>query len=167
MFFLNFIATSTAKLTGILLRPVNGIYLKVRQCIAQYCEFQSSPQGFVKIDESYFSAQGIRGKRDRITGDTTIVFGVLKRHGVYSEVVQDCSKATLHAIICDHIPPNAIIHSDGWHHGYEGSVDIGFKSTSGLAIDELIATIVAAYQWYRVLPEPCKKASAGKIQWRT
>ena len=56
----------------------------------------------------------------------TIISGVLKCHGkVHTEVVPDCSKATLQAIIHVHTVPDAIIHYDGWR-GYDGSVDIGF-----------------------------------------
>ncbi len=56
----------------------------------------------------------------------TIVFGVLKRQGkVYTEIVPDCSKATLQAIIRGHVAPDTVIHSDGWR-GYDGLVDIGF-----------------------------------------
>jgi hypothetical protein len=63
-FSLDFTATSPAKLTGISLRSVNGIYLKVRQRIAQCCELESPLQGSIEID-AYFGAQRIREKRDR------------------------------------------------------------------------------------------------------
>ena len=125
-FSLDFTATSTAQLTGISVRSVNSIYLKVRQQVARYCELESPLQGSVEIDESYFGAQRVRGKRGRGAYGKTIVFGVLKRQGkVYTEIVPDCSKVTLQAIIRGHIAPDAVIHSDGWR-GYDGLVDIGF-----------------------------------------
>ena len=125
-FALDFTATSTAQLTGISIRSVNAIYLKVRQRIAQCCELESPLQGAVEVDESYFGAQRVRGKRGRGAYGKTIVFGVLKRQGkVYTEIVPDCSKATLQAIIRGHVAPDAVIHSDGWR-GYDGLVDIGF-----------------------------------------
>lgn len=125
-FSLDFTATSTAQLTGISIRSVNAIYLKVRQRIAKHCELESPLQGSVEVDESYFGAQRVRGKRGRGAYGKTIVFGVLKRQGkVYTEIVPDCSKATLQAIIRGHVAPDAIIHSDGWR-GYDGLVDIGF-----------------------------------------
>jgi transposase-like protein len=110
-FALDFTATSTAQLTGISIRSVNTIYLKVRQRIAQCCELESPLQGAVEVDESYF---GARGKRGRGAYGKTIVFGVLKRQGkVYTEIVPDCSKATLQAVIRGHVAPDAVIHSDG------------------------------------------------------
>ena len=51
---------------------------------------------------------------------------MLKRQGkVYTEIVPDCSKATLQAIIRGHVAPDTAIHSDGWR-SYNGLVDIGF-----------------------------------------
>jgi transposase len=76
---LDFTATSTAQLTGISIRSVNTIYLKIRQRIAQNCELESPLQGSVEVDESYFGAQRVRGKRGRGAYGKTIVFGVLKR----------------------------------------------------------------------------------------
>lgn len=66
-FSLDFTAASTAQLTGISIRSVNTIYLKVRQRIAHCCERESPLQGSVEIDESYFGAQRVRGKRGRGT----------------------------------------------------------------------------------------------------
>lgn len=125
-FALDFTATSTAQLTGISLRSVNGIFLKVRQRMAESCERESPLQGAVEVDESYFGAQRVRGKRGRGAYGKTIVFGLLKRQGkVYTEIVPDCSKATLQAIIRGRVEPSTVIHSDGWR-GYDGLVDIGF-----------------------------------------
>ena len=61
-FSLDFTATSTAQLSGISIRSVNSIYLKIRQRIAQCCELESPLQGSVEVDESYFGAQRVRGK---------------------------------------------------------------------------------------------------------
>ena len=50
----------------------------------------------------------------------------MKRNGkVYTEIVPDCSKATLQAIIRGRIAPETVIHSDGWR-GYDGLVDVGY-----------------------------------------
>jgi transposase-like protein len=44
-------------------------------------------------------ARRIRGKRGRGASGKTIVFGLLKRDGnVYTEIVPDCSKATLQVL---------------------------------------------------------------------
>ena len=68
----------------------------------------------------------MRGKRGRGAGRKTIVFGLLKRNGcVYTEVVPDCKKATLQAIIRGRVEADAVIHSDGWR-GCDGLVDVGY-----------------------------------------
>ncbi len=108
-FALDFTATSTAHLTDISIRSVNAIYLKVRQRIAQCCELESPLQGAVEVDESYFGAQRVRGKRGRGAYSKTIVSGVLKRQGkVYAKIVPDCSRATLQAIIRGHVAPDTV-----------------------------------------------------------
>lgn len=125
-FALDFTATSTAELIGISVRSVNNIYLKIRLRMAEDCEIASPLKGAVEVDESYFGARRVRGKRGRGAYGKTIVFGLLKRQGkVYTEIVPDCSKATLQGIIRGHVEPATIIHSDGWR-GYDGLVDIGF-----------------------------------------
>ena len=54
------------------------------------------------------------------------MFGVFKRNGkVYTEIVPDCSKATLQAIIRGKVEPESIIYSDGWR-GYNGLVDVRY-----------------------------------------
>ena len=63
---------------------------------------------------------------ERVPKITSILRLPAKRQGkVYTEIVPDCSKVTLQAIIRGHIAPDAVIHSDGWR-GYDGLVDIGF-----------------------------------------
>ncbi|MER0214967.1 MAG: IS1595 family transposase, partial [Nitrosomonas sp.] len=62
-FSMDFTATDTTQLTGISIRSVNTIYLKIRQRIAQNCELESPLQGSVEVDDSYFGAQRVRGKR--------------------------------------------------------------------------------------------------------
>ena len=119
-FVLDFTAASTAELTGITVRSVNSIYLKIRRRLAEACEQSSPLQGAVEVDESYFGAQRVRGKRGRGAYGKTIVFGLLKRQGkVYTEIVPDCSKVTLQAIIRGRVAADTVIHSDGWR-GYDG-----------------------------------------------
>ncbi|MBU1978420.1 MAG: IS1595 family transposase [Gammaproteobacteria bacterium] len=126
-FALDFTATSTAELIGISVRSVNSIYLKIRSRMAEACELATPLKDAVEVDESYFGARRVRGKRGRGAYGKTIVFGLLKRQGkVYTEIVPDCSKATLQGIIRGHVEPATVIHSDGWR-GYDGLVDIGFN----------------------------------------
>ena len=126
-FALDLTAAKTAELAGLTRKSVNQIYLKIRLRIAQECERASPFGGVVEVDESYFGARRVRGKRGRGASGKTIVFGIFKRNGsVYTEIVPDCSKKTLQAIIRGRIKPETVIHSDGWR-GYDGLVDVGFK----------------------------------------
>ena len=82
--------------------------------------------GAVELDESSFGPRRVRGKRGRGAGGKTSVFGLFKRGGqVYTEIVPDCSKKTLQAIICGKIDAAAMVNTDGWR-GYDGLVDVGF-----------------------------------------
>ena len=126
-FALDFSATNVATITGLTRKTVTSIFLKIRRRLAQQCERQSPfANGDVEVDESYFGARRVRGKRGRGAAGKTIVFGLLKRDDqVYTEIVPDCKKATLQAIIRGRVRLDAVIHSDGWR-GYDGLVDVGF-----------------------------------------
>lgn len=126
-FALDLTATETASVTGISVRSVNAIFLRIRGRLAEACDAQSPLSGQVEIDESYFGPNRVRGKRGRGAGGKTIVFGILKRAGqVYTQVVPDCSKASLLPLIRGHVRRRSTIHSDGWK-AYDGLVDMGFQ----------------------------------------
>jgi len=120
-------ASDVAELTGLERKTVNSIFFKVRVRIAQECEQQSPlASGEVEVDESYFGPRRVRGKRGRGAGNKTPVFGLLKRNGkVYTEIVPDCKKATLQAIVRGRVAPESVIHSHGWR-DYDGLVDVGY-----------------------------------------
>lgn len=123
---LDLTASECAALTGISIRSINSIYLRMRQHMATWCAEHSPFSGELEADESYFGARRVRGKRGRGAAGKTIVFGLLKRGDqVYTEIVPDASKATLQAIIRGKVDPHCVIHTDGWR-GYDGLVDIGF-----------------------------------------
>jgi transposase-like protein len=126
-FALDLSAAQAAQLTGLSHRSAITIFGKIRQRIAEECERQSPfKNGEVEVDGSYFGPRRVRGRRGRGAGRKTIVFGLLKRDGkVYTEVVPDCKKATLQAIIRGRVSADAVIHSDSWR-GYDGLVDVGY-----------------------------------------
>src|SRR5919107_2085451 len=127
-FSLDLTASRTAQLTGLTRKSVTTIFLNIRERLAEECE-RASPFSSceVEVDESYFGARRVRGKRGRGASGKTIVFGLLKRDGkVYTEIVPDCKKATLQAIIRGRVAPEVVIHSDGWR-GYDGLVDVGYS----------------------------------------
>ena len=126
-FALDLTASDAAQLTGLSHRTTIAIFGKIRQRIADECERQSPfKDGDVEVDESYFGPHRVRGKRGRGASGKTIVFGLLKRDDkVYTEIVPDCKKITLQAIIRGRVSVEAVIHSDGWR-GYDGLVDVGY-----------------------------------------
>ena len=126
LFALDLTASDTAKLTGVSIRSVNSLYLKLRRRLADECGRQAPLYGIVELDESYFGAKRIRGKRGRGAGGKTIVFGILKRGDkVYTEIVPNASKATLQKVIRGRVGIESVINTDGWR-GYQGLVDMGF-----------------------------------------
>lgn len=93
----------------------------------QASELNHPLRGTVEVDESYFGPRRVKGRRGRGAARKTPVFGIYKRSGhVYTEIVPDCSRATLRAAIRGHVDIGSIIHSDGWS-GYDGLVDMGYK----------------------------------------
>jgi transposase-like protein len=126
-FSLDLTASKTAEVVAVTRPSVSRIFVKIRQRIAEECERASPFGGTVEVDESYFGAKRVRGKRGRGASGKTIVFGIFKRNGsVYTEIVPDCKARTLQAIIRGHVAPQSVIHSDGWR-GYDGLVDVGYK----------------------------------------
>ena len=126
-FSLDLEATKISELTGVSRITVNKYSKKIRERIAEYCEAESPFSGEVEVDESYFGARRVKGKRGRGAQGKTIVFGLLKRGGkVFTEIVPDCSRDTLQGIIRGKVDPETVIHSDKWR-GYNGLVDLGYK----------------------------------------
>lgn len=126
-FSLDLDAHKIAILTNLNRNTINRYVTLIRQRIAEFCESKTPFKGEIEVDESYFGAKRIRGKRGRGAAGKTPVFGILQRQGkVYTEIVPDCAKATLQAIIRGKVAPDSIIHSDKWR-GYEGLVDLGYK----------------------------------------
>lgn len=119
-------ASSTARMTGVSVRSVNDLFLKIRRRLALISEAQSPFEGKVEMDESYFGRQRVRGKPGRGAGGKTIVFGILKRgESVYTRIIPNAAKSTLRKVIRGRVSLNSVIHSDGWV-GYDGLVDVGY-----------------------------------------
>lgn len=124
LFSVDLTASQIAKLSGVNRNTINRYVTAFRERIARYCEAESPAKGEVEVDESYFGARRDRGRGAR---GKTIVFGLFKRKDkVYTEIVPDCSRATLQDIIRGCVDLESIIHSDGWR-GYDGLVDLGYQ----------------------------------------
>jgi transposase-like protein len=127
LFALDLTATQIAVLTGLNRNTVNRYLRLIRQAIAGHCQRESPFSGEVELDESYFGARRVRGKRGRGASGKTIVFGIYKRNGrVYTEIVPDCKKASLQAIIRGKVELAATIHTDGFR-SYDGIVHMGYR----------------------------------------
>lgn len=123
-------ASKTAYLTGVNRNTVNRYYNWFRQIIYQQRtkELRELVKGEVELDESYFGPtwrKGLATKRGRGTHRQP-VFGIFERNGkVYTEIIPDCRRKTLRAIILGKIHPRSVIYSDSWR-GYNGLVDVGY-----------------------------------------
>ena len=126
LFALDLAASDAARLTGLSVRPVDDLYLRLRRRLQTWSPVPAELNGAVESDESYFGPQRVPGKRGRGASGKTIVFGRFKRgEQVYTEIVPDCSNKTLKAITRGKINAAAMVNTDGWR-GYDGPVDAGF-----------------------------------------
>lgn len=94
--------------------------------LATQTYLDDAQQGNFEVDESYFGAKRVRGKRGRGAAGKTPVFGLLKRQGqVYVQVVPNCSKEALLLIIQGRVLAGSTIYSDGWK-AYDGLILNGY-----------------------------------------
>jgi transposase-like protein len=120
-------ATKTAMLLGYNRKTVDRYFNLFRERILEYQHESLKPfAGEIELDESYFGARGVRGKRGRGAAGKTPVFGVLKRGGqVFITVVRTCSKKELMPIIQGQILKSSTVYSDGWK-AYDGLILNGY-----------------------------------------
>ena len=119
-------ASQIAEISGVNRNTVNRYLKAIRERIAAFCERESPFSGQIELDESFFGARRVKGKRGRGAYGKTVVFGIFKRNGkVYTEIVPDCSAKTLQDIIRGKVSVDSIIHTDKWR-GYDGLVDVGY-----------------------------------------
>ena len=125
-FSYDFDATKIALLTNISRNTINKIIGKIRKKIFLSLMKEEKFSGEFELDESYFGAKRIRGKRGRGAAGKTPVFGLLKRDGrVYVEIVKNCTKEQLMPIIQGKILEGSTINTDGWK-AYDGLVLNGY-----------------------------------------
>ena len=123
----DFTASQTALLTNISRNTINGLFAKFRLRILDLTMELEELGGEVEVDESYFGARRVRGKRGRGALGKIPVVGLLKRHGkVYTQVVKNCTKEQLMPILQGKILGNTTVYTDGWK-SYDGLVLNGYK----------------------------------------
>jgi transposase len=120
-------ASKTAIYASINRNTINKIFGEIRHHIfANHLNLQDKEDGEFELDESYFGAKRVRGKRGRGAAGKTPVFGLLKRDDkVYVEVVNNCTREQLMPIIQGKILEGATINTDGWK-AYDGLVLNGY-----------------------------------------
>ena len=120
-------ASKTAVYTKISRNTINSIFAKIRKKIVEINISESLEKGSFEVDESYFGARRVRGKKGRGAAGKTPVFGLLKREGkVHVNIVNNCSKAELLPIIEGKVLEGSTIYSDGWK-AYDGLVLNGYE----------------------------------------
>ena len=109
-------ASKTAIYTSINRNTINKIFNEIRQHLfANNLNLSEKENGEFELDESYFGAKRVRGKRGRGAAGKTPVFGLLKRDGkVYVEIVKNCTREQLLPIIQGKILEGSTINTDGW-----------------------------------------------------
>ncbi|HBC89214.1 MAG TPA: IS1595 family transposase [Lentisphaeria bacterium] len=128
LFSLDIEAIKIAQLTGVSRRSITRILKAVRERIAEFSESESPfEKGEIEIDESYFGARRVRGRRGRGAFGKNIVFGLIKRGGkVYTQVVKNCSAGELLPIIKERIAKNSVVYTDSFK-TYDGLVNFGYR----------------------------------------
>lgn len=122
----DYTAQTTAELVGVSRPTINALYHKFRQRIL-HLTGGAKLAGEVEIDESYFGARRVRGKRGRGAKGKTPVIGLLKRQGrVYTQVVSNCQRRELLPVIKGRVIPNSTIYTDGWR-SYDSLVLNGYR----------------------------------------
>ena len=125
-FCLDMNALLTSQVCGISHQSCKIIYRKLRLHIAKLNTKNKAGFGEFELDESYFGAKRVRGKRGRGAAGKTPVFGLMKRNGnVHIQIVKNCSKTELMPIIKGQILEGSTIHTDGWK-AYDGLVLNGY-----------------------------------------
>ena len=128
LFSADLTASQIAFLTKANRNTINKILKNMRLRIAEVCE-QESPfeKGEIEMDESYFGARRVRGKKGRGAYGKTIVFGLKKRKGnVYTQVIRNCSKTEILPLIRSKISKKTTVFTDGFK-TYDSLVDLGYK----------------------------------------
>ena len=104
------------------------MYHTFRIRIYQIEENQSSKiNGEIEVDESYFRARRVRGKKGRGALGKVPVVGLLKRNGkVFTQIIKNCKRHELMPVIKGKVLEELTIYTDSWK-SYDGLVLNGYK----------------------------------------
>lgn len=81
----------------------------------------------IEVDESYFGARRVRGKRGRGASKKIVVLGLRKRDGnVFAQIIPNASKEVVMPIIRRIVRSGADIYTDGWR-SYDALAVYGYN----------------------------------------
>lgn len=127
LFALDITADRAAELTGLSHNTTLALYRLLRLRMAKLAQRDCPFRGEVEIDESYFGPTRTRGHKGLGNPRKAPVFGILERGGrVHCQIVKNCSRSTLLAIIEGRVHLSADITTDGFR-SYDGLVEAGFS----------------------------------------
>jgi transposase-like protein len=120
-------ATVAAQTTGVLLRSVNPIFLRIRERIAEFGDVELHAPS-IQARTFRFGPKGIRGPRGRGAGRKTIVLVLYGGDDkVFLEVVPNETKATIYPIMQSRLSLETEIRTNGmWT--FHGLSKIGFTN---------------------------------------
>ena len=114
-FVMDIPASTAAQLSGLNRNTMQSISMKLRQRVVGIaCLEAEEMTGRIEMDESYFGACRVRGKRGRGAGGEIPVIGLLKRGGkVFTSIVENCSRAELMPVIRHQVASGSTLYTDG------------------------------------------------------
>lgn len=117
-FVADIVASKAAEIAGVNRKTADRYYTIFRRAILESAideRKEAKLENGIEIDESYFGARRVRGKRGRGASGKIVVLGILKRQGkVYTQIVNKAEKAELMPIIRKVVQSGSDIYSDGW-----------------------------------------------------
>lgn len=121
-------ALVTSRLLGMNYRTAHRFYSLLRNRILHdSLEQQAAFAGEIEVDESYFGARRVRGKRGRGASGKIPVLGLHKRGSlVFVSIVKNCSRQALMPVLKGRILSQSDVYTDGWK-AYDGLVRDGFR----------------------------------------
>ena len=120
----DFDSYSIAEISGVSRQSIQKYFEKLRRRILEWVANEKLFSGEVEVDESYFGARRVRGKRGRGAGKKVLVLGILKRGGnVYTQIIPNADRENILPILQGKILDETTVHTDGWR-SYDGLIDV-------------------------------------------
>ena len=129
-FCLDLTANTTASLVKVNRNTVNRYFNILNDLVVEAAIKEREEVGLengIEIDESYFGAKRVRGKRGRGAGGKTVVLGLRKRSGrVYADIIPDTTRQTVMPIIRKVVRSGSDIYTDSWR-SYDALAVYGYN----------------------------------------